>query len=132
MAAGITQAFRAVYFQRTGAVSVDEGRRLIPIITRDLQVATVSPSPVTLGPGNDLSIEQGDPAGGDIDVIYSLSGSDLDRTRDGTSWTVARHVLGADFAVSGPVTTVTLTTQSESNTRSAATNTWEVYRRTGP
>ncbi len=39
LATGITQAYRAAYFQRTGAVSIDEARRIIPIITKDLQTA---------------------------------------------------------------------------------------------
>ena len=134
MASGITMAFRAVYFQRTGATSVDEGRRILPIITKDLQVATgTDPMPVSLGPSTNLTITGRDPLT-DMDyfIIYSLAGSNLVRTLDGTPRTVGRHVSTADFSVTGSVFTVTLITSSESNTRSAATNTWDVYKRAGP
>lgn len=138
MASGVTLAFKAAYFQRTGATAVDEGRRMIPIITKDLQVATQTSlidgdPPISLGPGTDLTITHQVPeTGAEFDVIYSLVGSDLVRTMNGTPRTVARHVLAAEFSVSNSVYTVTLTTQSEGNTRSEATNEWQVYQRTAP
>lgn len=138
MASGITLALRAVYFQRTGATAVDEGRRLVPIITKDLQVATdASPMPVSLGAGTDLTLNGRDPEfDTPFTIVYSLDGSDLMRTLDTggtvTARTVGRHVLAVDFSMSGSVYTVNLVTQSEGNTRSEATNTWEVYQRTVP
>jgi prepilin-type N-terminal cleavage/methylation domain-containing protein len=141
MASGVTQAFRAAYFQRTGATAVDEGRRLIPVVTRDLQVATQTNlidgnPPISLAPGTDLTITQQEPdpavGVGSYTIVYSLVGSELVRSLDGTPRTVARHVASAQFSVSGAVYTVSLTTQSEGNTRSEATNTWVVYQRTIP
>lgn len=141
MASGVTLAFKAAYFQRTGATAVDEGRRMIPVITKDLQVATQTDlvdgaPPVSLGPGTDLTITHQEPdplvGGGPYTIVYSLVGSDLVRSLDGTPRTVARHVLAATFSLSGSVFTVTLTTQSEGNTRSEATNTWVVYQRIVP
>jgi hypothetical protein len=111
---------------------------MIPVITKDLQVATQTSlidgdPPVSLGPGTDLTITHQEPeTGAEFEVIYSLVGSDLIRTMDGTPRTVARHVAAADFSVSNSVYTVTLTTQSEGNTRSEATNEWQVYQRTVP
>ena len=141
MASGVTQAFRAAYFQRTGATVVDEGRRLIPVITKDLQVSTQTDlidgnPPISLAPGTDLTIIQQEPdpavGGGPYTIVYSLAGSDLIRSLDGTPHTVARHLSSAHFSVSGAVYTVSITTQSEGNTRSEATNTWVVYQRTVP
>ncbi len=70
LATGITQAFRAAYFQRTGAVSVDEARRIIPIITKDLQTAKS-----TRLEGTDFIIDFEDPEDEipkSYEVVYTL------------------------------------------------------------
>lgn len=140
MASGITLAFRAVYFQRTGATAVDEGRRLMPIITKDLLVAKDSSlvdcnAPIWLGQGTPLTLNGRDPEFNTVtSVVYSLAGYDLVRTSSPgpVSRTVARNVFDASFLVCSSVYTVAVVTQSEGNTRSQATNTWQVYQRTVP
>ena len=129
LATGITQAFRAAYFQRTGAVSVDEARRIIPIITKDLQTAKS-----TRLEGTDFIIDFEDPKDESTHMItYSLDESNLIRSEDGVDRTLGRHVKEVVFSVSqaGRVE-VTLATWGDENEATETNNTWTVYQRPSP
>ena len=134
MASGVYQAFRAVPFQRSGLNSLDEMRRILLPINRDLQIATAaSPMPVSLkdGPLTIASINPLTNLG--RTTSYSLSGTNLLRKVDsGAARTIGRNVTAATFALSGSVFTVTLTSMTEGNKASAVTSTWTVYKRTAP
>ena len=139
LATGITQAFRAAYFQRTGAVSVDEARRIIPIITKDLQT-TKSTSllsegdSVELGPGEDFTIDFEDPKDESTHTItYSLDESNLIRSEDDVGRTIGRHVKSVVFSVPETgIVEVALATWTEKNEATETNNTWTVYQRPSP
>ncbi len=129
LATGITQAFRAAYFQRTGAVSMDEARRIIPIITKDLQTAKS-----TSFVGTDFTIEFADPKDESThNIVYTLEESNLIRSEDGVDRTIGRHVREVEFSITDPgIVEVTLATWTEKNEATATNNTWTVYQRPSP
>ncbi|MCH7621263.1 MAG: prepilin-type N-terminal cleavage/methylation domain-containing protein [Chloroflexi bacterium] len=139
LATGITQAFRAAYFQRTGAVSMDEARRIIPIITKDLQIAKSTSGSVTLNPeipGAVFTITFEDPEDDtpiELEIIYTLDESNLIRSEDGVDRTIGRHVREVEFSITDPgIVEVTLATWTEKNEATATNNTWTVYQRPSP
>ena len=129
LATGITQAFRAAYFQRTGAVSVDEARRIIPIITKDLQTAKS-----TRLEGTDFIIDFEDPKDESTHMItYSLDESNLIRSEDDVGRTIGRHVKSVVFSVPETgIVEVALATQTAENEATETNNTWTVYQRPSP
>lgn len=143
LATDITEAFRAAYFQRTGAVSVDEARRIIPIITKDLQTAKwtslAAGKSVILSPdnpGSDFTIYFQDPEDEtplDRPIVYTLDESNLIRSEDGVNRTIARHVKSVVFSFPeiGAVE-VTLATWTEENEATETSNNWTVYQRPSP
>ncbi len=139
LATGITQAFRAAYFQRTGAVSMDEARRIIPIITKDLQIAKSTSGSVTLNPeipGAVFTITFEDPEDDtpiELEIVYSLDVSNLIRSEADGTRTVGRHVREVEFSITDPgIVEVTLATWTEENEATATNNTWTVYQRPSP
>lgn len=135
LSAVVFRAFRDVPFQRSGLSSLDESRRVLVSVSRDLQVATAtnlingaSPVPsVTItakAPGTALTHT----------TVYSRSGNNLVRTLDGVPGIVGRNITAAGFSVSGSgaLFTVTLTSTTDNNATSAVTSAWNVYKRTGP
>ena len=138
MASGVIQSFRAVVFQRTGLTAMDETRRIIPVITKDLHVATLTnlEDGAAVVPTVQITSTVPDPDATHT-IDYVLSGTNLVRIRDqGTgdevSWTVGRYVSDVEFSVSGSLFTVTLTVTDEGNTQSEVTSTWNVYQRSSP
>ena len=138
MASGVTQSFRAVLFQRTGLTAMDETRRIIPVVTEDLRVATQTTLEDGADPVSTVEITSTDPDPVATHTTdYVLSGTNLVRIRDqGTvdeaSWTVGRYVSAVEFSVSGSLFTVTLPVTDEGNTESVVTSTWNVYQRSSP
>lgn len=146
LASGITQAFRAAYFQRTGAVSMDEARRIIPIVTKDLQTAKSTSLAVgesveltPENPGAELIIKFEDPLTGEkLEITYELDQSNLIRSEDEVPRTIGRHVKSVVFSVPEPEileaegVEVTLATWTEENEATATNNAWTVYQRPAP
>jgi prepilin-type N-terminal cleavage/methylation domain-containing protein len=62
-------------------------------------------------------------------VIYSLSGTDLIRSVDGTPLTVARNITGASFSVNDRIITINLTSSPLSRDDVSQQGTYMVYLR---
>jgi hypothetical protein len=148
MAAGVAMAFRAVHFQRSGGIAVDEGRRIMPQIAQDLKVSresNLTPDVErSLDVDGDLVLTHVNPDNGSpFTVTYSLDGSNLIRTQQSAgSRTMARNVVDAVFMFCETDTepecdgaryyNVTLITAGPDTDRSRAENPWRVYQRIDP
>lgn len=133
MSSGVFRAFRDVDFQRSGLNSLDESRRVIQYITRDLQVATGTNLIDGASQVATVSITSKDPQTGVThNTVYSLSGQNLVRTVDGVAVNVGRNITAIGFSRSGVLFSVSLTSTTDGNTASAVNSTWNVYQRIAP
>lgn len=133
LASGISQAFKQATFQRTGLTSQDESRRLYLVITRDLQIATVTDLVDGAAPVSSVTITSVDPnTSATHTTAYSLSGTNLLRNVDGVPMTAGRNISAIGFSRSGSLFTVTATATSEGNANTAVASAWNVYKRTTP
>jgi len=128
------QASTNTTYQRGNLGSLDESRRVVLALTWDLQPAKTTSladgATSSLAGGNTFTINTTDPVtGGTHTTVYSLSGTNLMRTYDGTAGVVGRYVTAISFSRAGSVYSVTATSAAD-GTASAATSTWKVAQRT--
>ena len=62
-------------------------------------------------------------------VIYTYSGTDLQRNYDGVVTTVGRQLTDVGFSLDGRLVTITLTSSPEEEPRSAVTRSYTIYMR---